>query len=165
VAGEVQALKGWPSSWHSNVASGSLDVKLKVAVFVFTVPVGPPAAPAGMAVCGATRSRVKELVAGVWSVPPAPEARTAKVYMPSLLSVYVFGEVHVVKPADWPGPVSSHWNEVEALSERKLNVGVLSVVGPAGPESISVSGATVSTVNDSLSGEGSTLPAASLART
>ena len=46
-----------------------------------------------------------------------------------------------------------------------VNVGVLSLVAPAGPPVIVVSGAAVSIVNERLAGVGSTLPAASIACT
>ncbi len=46
-----------------------------------------------------------------------------------------------------------------------VNDGVLIDVGPDGPASIVVSGAVVSTVNVRVAGVGSTLPAASVART
>ena len=46
-----------------------------------------------------------------------------------------------------------------------MNVGAALPVGPVGPPSIAVCGATVSTVNDRVAGVASTLPAASAART
>ena len=69
-------------------------------------------------------------------------------------------------------PLSTrHWN-VDPLSlEVNANVGVLSFVGPVGPEPIVVLGAVVSaggvvsTVNARVAGVASTLPAASVART
>ena len=46
-----------------------------------------------------------------------------------------------------------------------VNDGVLLLVSPDGPEAMEVSGAVVSTLKERLAGEGSTFPAASLART
>ncbi len=51
------------------------------------------------------------------------------------------------------------------MVDENENVGVLSFVNPVGPLAIVVSGAVVSTVNVLLAGDGSTFPAASIART
>src|SRR5439155_1977550 len=64
-----------------------------------------------------------------------------------------------------PGPSSLHSNVAPESAEENVNDGVLSVVGPPGPVRIVVSGGPVSTVKDRLAGEGSRLPAPSLART
>src|SRR3712207_521880 len=52
-----------------------------------------------------------------------------------------------------------------AVSEENTKVGVLSFVGPVGPESMFVCGIVVSTVKVRLAGVGSTFPAGSIART
>ena len=68
-------------------------------------------------------------------------------------------------PVVAPGPSSLHSN-VDPDSELvKPNDGEVWLVVPVGPELIVVSGAAVSTVNDRVAGDGSTLPAGSVART
>src|SRR4051812_48206321 len=58
-----------------------------------------------------------------------------------------------------------HSNVDPASDDVKLYVGVSSLIRPDGPEVIVVIGATVSTVKDRDAGDGSTLPAVSVART
>ena len=60
---------------------------------------------------------------------------------------------------------TAHLNVEPLLVEWNVNVGVLSFVGPLGPESITVSGADVSTEKSRVAGDASTLPAESMART
>jgi hypothetical protein len=145
------------SSLHWKVEPGWFELKTNVATFVLRVGWGGALVPGPelIVVCGAARSSVKVFVAGDWSVPPTPTARTEKTYVPSVVNVYVLGLLQAVKPAVCPGPVSSHWNVEFALSAWKLNVGVASLkkhgsgqAAPLGPESMSVSGASVSTVNE-----------------
>ena len=118
-------------------------------------------------VFGADVSTVNERVAGDASVfPAASVARTETLWAPSPSAVVVHGLVQVAHD-----PVSTrHWN-VDPLSLAvNANVGVLSLVGPVGPEPIVVLGAVVSaggvvsTVNARVAGVASTLPAASVAR-
>jgi hypothetical protein len=73
----------------------------------------------------------------------------------------VNGDVQVVN-----APVSTeHWN-VEGVSlDENANVGVLTPVGPLGPDVIVVSGGVVSTVKALVAGVASVFPAASVART
>ena len=90
---------------------------------------------------GADVSTVNERVAGEASVLPAASvARTETLWAPSPSAVVVHGLVQVAHE-----PVSTrHWN-VEPLSLAvNANVGVVSLVGPVGPEPIVVSGAVVS---------------------
>src|SRR5512133_3484994 len=93
-------------------------------------------------ICGAVAAAtVNDCVAGVASVLPAASvARTAMPCMPSVRPWVVHGLVHAAQ-----APESSwHWN-VDPLSLAvKANVGVLSVVVPAGPDVIVVFGAVVS---------------------
>lgn len=65
VAGDVQALKAAPSRLQVKVDPAWVDVKLKLAEVVFTVPAGP----AVMVVSGA-RLMVHVRLAGVGSVTP-----------------------------------------------------------------------------------------------
>jgi hypothetical protein len=58
-----------------------------------------------------------------------------------------------------------HSNEDPSSDDVNSQSGVLSVVGPSGPDVIVVCGGAVSTVKVWLDAEGSVLPAASVART
>ena len=78
----------------------------------------------------------------------------------------MFGELQLEKLPE----STRHWKLEPASELEKPKVGVESLVAPLGPESIVVFGGVVSpppplTVNVRLAGLGSTLPAASLART
>jgi hypothetical protein len=99
--------------------------------------------------------------------PAASVARTETLCAPSASAAVVHGLVHVAH-----GPESTWHAKAELGSfEENANVGVLSSVGPFGPELSVVSGgvvsagAPVSTVNERLAGDGSVLPATSVART
>src|SRR5204863_8678563 len=92
-------------------------------------------------VFGADVSTVNERVAGEASVLPATSvARTATLWAPLPSAVVVHGLVQLAHE-----PVSTrHW-KVDPLSlEVKANVGVVSLVGPVGPEPMVVLGAVVS---------------------
>ncbi len=92
-------------------------------------------------VWGAPVSTVKPCWAGVAStLSAASVARTANVWGPSESAAVVCSEVQPVKAA----PSTLHSNVEPASSEEKPNVGVESAVGPVGPESIVVSGGSVS---------------------
>ena len=118
-------------------------------------------------VFGADVSTVNERVAGEASVfPAASVARTETLWAPLPSAVVVHGLVQVAH-----APVSTWHSNVEPLSLAvKANVGVVSLVGPVGPEPIVVLGAVasdagvVSTVNARVAGVASTLAAASVAR-
>jgi hypothetical protein len=58
-----------------------------------------------------------------------------------------------------------HWKVELPSSEEKVNSGVLSLVGPDGPESMDDWGGSVSTVKPRLAGSASVFPAASVALT
>jgi hypothetical protein len=62
-------------------------------------------------------------------------------------------------------PSREHSKLEPASLAEKVKLGVESLTGPAGPDSIEVSGATVSTVNERVAGVPSVLPAGSVART
>ncbi|XSF08636.1 hypothetical protein VZP55_30365 [Myxococcus faecalis] len=158
VAGEVHAANVPPSRLHSKSAGVSVEVKANVALFEFVVPVGPEV----MLVSGATVSTVQVRLAGVASkLPAASTARTCKVWLPCDKPGKVTGSVHAAKGA----PSSEHWYVTASSLELKSNVALALFVRPLGPLTMVVSGATVSTTQVRLAGVGSTLPAASRART
>ena len=81
VWGVVQEVKVPPSTAHSKVELGSVEVNSKVGVLSAVGPEGP----AVMFVSGSTVSTVKVCDAGVGSgLPTASRARTSKVWEPSL---------------------------------------------------------------------------------
>ena len=117
--------------------------------------------PESIVVCGAFVSTVNERLAGVGStLPAASHARTSNVYAPSASAEVVCGETQVANAA-----APTRHSKVDAGSLENANVGVESLVGPLGPESIVVSGAVASTENERVAGVPSTLPAASVAWT
>jgi hypothetical protein len=164
--GEVQASHVPPSSRHSKCAAESSALNDSDA----SAPTTTAAGTAVIDVCGATVSTVNDRVAGDESVfPAASVARTATVCAPSVSAAVVHGLVQLVD-----GLESTRQRNVDDVSlEVKANVGVLSFVGPFGPEMILVSGRVVSgggavavfTVTGRVAGVGSVLPAASVART
>jgi hypothetical protein len=100
--------------------------------------------------------------AGVGSLfPTASVARTRKVYEPSLSSVYVLGDEHDCQDA----LPSLHSKVLPVSDELKVKLAVGDDVLLAGPESIVVWGARVSTRHARLAGVSSTLPDRSRART
>jgi hypothetical protein len=105
---------------------------------------------------------VKLRTAGVGSpLPAASMAPTSKLWGPSVKEVRVFGLGQGVA-----GPESTlHWKLEPGSLDENAKLGVGSVVGPLGPESIVVSGGMLSTVKLRVAGVWSTLPAASAART
>jgi hypothetical protein len=155
--GELQEANAAPSSEHSNVEPGSFDEKLNDALVLDVVAGGA----AVIVVCGAVLSTV--IAAGRAAVSVARRvggARTSKVWAPSANAAVVCGELQTAK-----APVSTrHWKLAPGSLENP-NVGVESFVGPAGPESIVVCGAVVSTVQVKLAEVESGLPARSTART
>ena len=123
-----------------------------------------PSGPESTIVWGGVVSIVIERLAGVGSVFWAVSiARTSKVCGPSGrdAGVWLVG----LEQAPNAAPSSRHWKLEPASSELNPNVGVGSLMGPEGPESIAVTGATVSTVNERLAGVESTFWAGSVART
>ena len=100
-------------------------------------------------------------------MPAASVALTATRWLPSARTGVVHGLSHVCA-----APKSIWHAKTEPGSvAAKTKVGVLSLVGPSGPEPIVVSGGVMSdagaevTVNVRVAGDGSVLPAASVART
>ena len=113
-------------------------------------------------------STVKVRLAGVGSVLPAGSvARTSKVCGPSASADVVNGVVQAANAA----ASTRHSNVEPASVEVKVKVGrvVVGRAARAGPPVMEVSGgwlsSTVETVKVRLAGVGSTLPAASMART
>ena len=150
--GEVQSVKGSVSirHWILAVSPGLAELNRKVASSVAMVPEGPES----MTVSGAVVSTVKDLVAGVGSwFPAASSALKVAVWGPSERPVKDFGEVQSVK-----GSVSiRHWILAVSPGLAELNRKVASSVAmvPEGPESMTVSGAVVSTVKVRVAGVGS----------
>ena len=107
-------------------------------------------------------STVQVRVASVGStLPAASVARTEKVCAPWASPVSARGEVQVCQ-----APSSSLHSKVEPASvELNEMLALVEATVPVGPEPIVVSGATVSTVQVRVASVGSTLPAASVART
>ncbi len=137
----------------------SEKVTLTLAVVMTSVA---PSAGATVVTVGAVASTVQAWLAGVGSVFPSTSvARTWKVCSPSAKPVYSAGEVQRLKAA------SSRAHSYVAISsfDEKVNVADVLLARSAGPASIVVSGAVVSTVQSWLAGVGSALPAASMART
>ena len=114
-----------------------------------------------MFVCGRAVSTVIVRLAGLASVLPAASvARTSKVCVPSVRDAVVCGDVQAVYAA-----LSTRHSKLVPDSPENENVGVASLVSPFGPASIVVWGGVVSIVQVWLAGVGSTLSAASMART
>ena len=90
----MQELQLPPSTRHSKLEPGSLELKLKLGVVSFEGLEGL----ASIVVFGAVRSTVQVCVAGLASVLPAPSvARTAKVWLPSASEAVVCGLVQDVQ--------------------------------------------------------------------
>ncbi len=156
--GDVHDCQAPESSLHSNVEPASLDENANEAAADAVGPLGPEP----IVVSGATVSTVQVRAASVASMLPAASvARTRKVWSPCARPVSARGEVQVCQ-----APESSlHSNVAPVSSEAKPKLAEVEAVGPLGPESIVVSGATVSTVQVRAASVASVLPAASVART
>jgi hypothetical protein len=113
-------------------------------------------------VLGGTVSTVHDRDAGEASTLPAGSvARTANECDPSASPEYARGDVHAAH-----SPLSiRHSNDEPASDEENANDALVSFVSPAGPPEIDVTGGVVSIVQFQVGGEGSTLPAPSVART
>ena len=159
VSGLEQVVQLPPSMRHSKVEPGSVELKVKVGVVLFDGSAGAES----IVVLGAVRSIVQVKLAGVPSVLPAGSvARTSKVCVASAEDRrIVCGLEHDVQL-----PPSMRHSKLEPASfELKANVGVVSLDGLGGVESIVVCGAVVSIVHVWLAGLASVFPAASVART
>src|SRR5215213_7724679 len=98
---------------------------------------------------GGTASTVKERVAGEASWLRAGSiAFTAKIWAPSPNGDAVNGDEQEVNGT----PSMLHWKVTGCSSASKVKVGVASAVVPVGPVTISVSGTTMSTRKETLSG-------------
>lgn len=114
-----------------------VEVKLKLAEVVVTVPDGP----AVMVVSGGLTT-VQLWLAGVAStLPVVSVARTLKVCAPLARRVYVTGEVQLVKD-----PLSNLQAKVAVSVAVKVKLAVDEATVPVGPEVIVVSGGVLSTV-------------------
>lgn len=114
-----------------------VDVKLKLADVVVTVPDGP----AVMDVSGGA-TIVQLWLAGVAStLPTVSVARTWNVCVPLARRVYVTGDVQLVKD-----PLSSLQAKVAVSVAVKLKLAVVEPTVPVGPDVIVVSGGVLSTV-------------------
>ena len=145
-------LPGAVSSLHSNVEPVSLDEKANEAAAEAVGPLGPEP----IVVSGATVSTVQVRLASLASVLPASSvARTRKVCSPCASPASARGDVQVCQ-----APASSLALERRRRAPRRSRSSrPADAVGPLGPESIVVSGATVSTVQVRTASVGSMLPA------
>src|SRR5205085_2214224 len=147
--GEAQLAQSPESRRHSNDAPAS-EENPNVADGWLVVPVGPESTT----VCAAAVSTVQPRVAGMGSVLPAASvARTAKVCSRSGRPAYALGDEHATQ-----SPASRRHSNDAPASEENAKLGDASFVAPIGPDVISVSGATVSTVQRRVAGVGSILP-------
>src|SRR5918992_1266514 len=140
------------SSEHSNLTSGMFAPKTNVAVVSSVTSCGPES----MNVSG-SRSTVHPWTAGDWSgMPTGWTARTANVCSPSATLLSVVGDSQASNGAE----SSEHSKVALNWSAEKVKSAVASVVGSSGPESIVVSGSSVSagtsTVHSKTAGGSST---------
>jgi hypothetical protein len=152
VCGLVQVPQLPPSTRHSKVEPGSEALKVKVGV----VPLVGLAGPLSIVVFGAVRSIVHVKLAGDASVfPAASVARVSKVCVPSASALVVYGLVQVLQL-----PPSTPHSKVEPGSlALKSKLGVVSLDGLDGVESIVVLGPVRSIVQVCVAGVPSVLPA------
>jgi hypothetical protein len=161
VFGVAQPEKSALSRLHSNVALRSSDANVKVTVDVFTVPLGPPV----MVVVGgeppATLTVHVRAGGAASALPAGSTARTPNVCVPFASPLRVAGDVQAAKDP----PSRRHWNVAVVSGEWNVNVALAEPTVPLGPVSITVDGATVSTVKLRVAGVASALPTTSRART
>src|SRR5918992_2265759 len=162
--GEPQLCHSEPSSAHSKVTPAVLEEKVKVAL---ESAVGEAGAESSVVFGGGGGATIVQVwTAGVWSTLPARSvARTRSVCWASDRPVSSCGDSQSAY-----GPLSSeHSKRSTASSALSEKVAVVSIVGEAGPDRISGTGAGGSgggsTVPTQRSGVESKLPAASRART
>ena len=145
-----------PSRSWTAVPASAVPTKVTLAVASSALSAGAVKAGAS----GAAVSTMKVCAAGVGSALPAwSVAVTVKVWVPSASVAVVNGDVQVLAV-----PLSTLHENVAPASLLKLKAGLLSLVGDAIGVRV-VSGGAVSTMNVCEAGVGSTLPAASVART
>src|SRR5918999_2317622 len=135
--GLPQPVQAPSSSLHSNVAASSArNSKLAAAELLRS------RGPAWIDVPGVTVSPVQLRVAGSASpFPAASVARTLKVCEPSAKPAYAWPLVHAAQ-----SPASSRHSKVAVSPALNSNCAAALLVGSAGPLSMDVSGATVSSV-------------------
>jgi hypothetical protein len=125
----AESIRHWKNEPPENV---------KVGLGSLVRPEGPESM---CGVAGTVVSTVKGRRAGVGSLfPAASVAVTSKLWKPSARGALVHGELQEAKLA----ASIRHW-KVEGSLAEKVNVGVGSFVHTDGPESIVVSGGSVST--------------------
>jgi len=140
VAGLVHAANPPPSSWHSVVLPASVAWNANVAD-VWLVGLAGVLVIDGAGGGAVSTTQVK--LAGVASVLPAASvAVTVNVWLPAARPLY---EAGLVQAAAAP-PSRTHWNVEPASVEWNVKEAEVELVGLVGPLSITVSGATVSTV-------------------
>ena len=156
--GDVQSCHAPSSSRHSKPAPASPDPNANSARLDAVVASGAES----KVVSGSTVSTIQVRAASLASTfPAASVARTRRVCSPWASPVSVRGEVQACQ-----APESSLHSKLEPVSfDENPSVAEVDAVGPVGPESIVVSGATVSTVQVRAASLASALPAASRART
>src|SRR5207302_1366472 len=152
VCGLEQDAQPPPSTRHSNVEPGSLELNVNVGVESLASAGGAES----IVVSGAVRSIVHVLVAGVPSaLAAASVARTSNVWLPSPRAVVVWGLVQELQPP----PSTRHSKLGPGSEELKPKLGVASLDGLEGLASMVVWGGVRSTVHVCEAGVGSVLPA------
>ena len=154
--GLSQACQGPPSTWHW-VTPGSSTLNTKRLPAIVVTPVGRCVT----VTTGAVASTVHGCTAGVGSSSPPATAFTRKVCGPSASGPTSMPLTHGVNDA---APSSRQTKVAPAVSELKVNAGVVSLLGVAGALSIVVSGSGVSTTQLRVA-MSPVLPALSVART
>src|SRR5262249_17140814 len=133
--GLVQAASALPSRLHSKRTAVASPLKLKLALRLVLGSLGPLLIVAS----GWLALTVQLALAGVRSTKPRLSiARTRKVWLPLLRSLYCCGLTH-----DWYTPPSIWHSKVTALAEPlKSKLAVLTALGLAGPLVMVVSAAS-----------------------
>jgi hypothetical protein len=162
----VQGLNRALSSAHSNVAFGSDAEKSKLAPVLVVVGSGPLTIEVSGGVVSGGGSIVQACTAGEASVLPAASvARTRNSWPPIARPEYSCGGVQGLNRA----LSSAHSNVAFGSDAEKSKLAPVLVVVGSGPLTIVVSGAVVSAADSIVqaysAGDGSVLPAASVART
>jgi hypothetical protein len=156
VRGDVQTASGPPSRLHASATAPPPEVNAKVAVVELVAAGGPLV----IATVGATVSIV-QLNDAVAALPTGSVARTVKVWLPSARLLVSNAGVHATNAP----PSTAHSNVAVASVEVNPKLAVALFDGSAGRCVIVTSGAVASTVQVRVTGDGSTCPVWSLART
>ena len=148
--------------WKTTVATPEPPVSAELLASTIVPPTSAPFAGDVIEPVGAVASTSHVNVLSLASVLPAASvARAFSVCEPSPSA----GVVNGVAQGDQPPPSRSHSKVEPGSVEPRPNVGVVFALGFAGVERKDVFGAVRSTVQACVAGVGSTLPAASSART